>query len=99
MDELHDQEVRALVLAQLFDVHHVGVLDARGEQRLVQEHLAELLVVGELGMHDLDGDVAREAGRARAPRQEQRRHAALAQLGDSLVVSDSLPGAPHDLPG
>ena len=43
-------------------LHHVRVLDARGEARLVEEHRRELGVVREVRVEPLDGDRPREPG-------------------------------------
>ena len=83
------------MLAQLLDVHHVRMLNARREQRLVEEHLPELLVAGQLRVHQLDGYRSREARCADAAGKKQRGHAARAQVRNQLVVTDLLPGRPH----
>ncbi len=48
----------------LLRLHHVGVVETRGEASLVQEHVPELVLLEELGMHALDDDQLAEAPRA-----------------------------------
>ena len=45
LDVLHHEVVAGLALADLEDGDDVRVVDARGEARLVEEHLDELLLV------------------------------------------------------
>ena len=62
------------------------VVDARGEARLVEEHLDELFLAGEVRVQALDGDEALEAADAAEPGEEHRRHAAGRDLADQLVA-------------
>ena len=78
-----------LALADLEDGHDVRVVDARGEARLVEEHLDELGLLREVRVQPLDRDEALEAGDAREAREEHRRHAAAGELGDELVAVEA----------
>jgi hypothetical protein len=42
---LHHEEVRVVDLAEILDVHDVRVIDARRDQRLVEEHPHQPLVL------------------------------------------------------
>ena len=55
----HDVGV-AVVLAEVDDRHHVRVRELRHRARLAPEALELVLVLGELGVHDLDGHPALE---------------------------------------
>ena len=57
---LHDDEVRAVLLAPVVDADDVGVVEARGVLRLPAEPLDEARVAGELGEEHLDRDAAVE---------------------------------------
>ena len=61
-DVLHHEEQLVLAHDHVERGDHVGVLDARGEARLVEEHRRELGVVRVLRMQPLDGDGPEEAG-------------------------------------
>ena len=54
--------------------HDVGVPDARGEARLVEEHERELVLARQVWVRALDGDGAREAGRPEQAREVHRGH-------------------------
>ena len=65
VDVLHDQEVRRVLTgscrAHVVDEHDVGVLQVQRQARLVEKHLHEALVLGQVGQNALDGDRALEA--------------------------------------
>ena len=56
VDELHDQERQAVVLAVVEDGGDVGVDQSRGVQRLVAEAKGEQLLVVGVGTHHLERD-------------------------------------------
>ena len=56
MHVFHHEVVAAVGLPELLDAHHVRVVDARGELRLVDEHPAKPLVLREVIVNDLDRD-------------------------------------------
>ena len=60
------------------------MVDARGEARLLQEHLDELGLARQVRVQALDGDEALEAADAREPREEHRGHPAGRELGHEL---------------
>ena len=73
LDVLHDDEVRAVLLAVVVDADDVGVVEPRRVLRLAAEPLDEAGVARELGEEDLDRDLAVELPVAR---QEDVGHAA-----------------------
>ena len=96
---LHHQEVAAVgALPQLLDGHDVRVRDASCDSRLVDEHLDELLVVGEVVLQHLDRHVSLETGRPRALTQVERGHSAALQLGEHFVSSELGRGLAHAIP-
>ena len=56
LDVLHDDEVRAVLLAPVVDADDVGVVEVGGGLRLAPEPLDERRVGGELGEQHLDRD-------------------------------------------
>jgi hypothetical protein len=60
------------------------VVDARGQARLLEEHLDELGLAREVRVEPLDGDEALEAADAGEAREKHGRHAAGRQLGHQL---------------
>ncbi|MFO0553987.1 MAG: hypothetical protein U0271_36745 [Polyangiaceae bacterium] len=68
VDPLHREVEDLVFLTEVDDLDDVRVLDARGDLRLVEEHLFERRIVGEVGQNRLDGDGLREAASpSRAP--------------------------------
>ena len=61
LDQLHDHEVGAVVLAPVVDGDDVGVGEVGGGLGLAAEALDERLAGGELAVEDLDRDLAAEA--------------------------------------
>ena len=61
MDEVHDDEVGVLALADVEDRHDVGVVQAQAQARLVQEHPDEPLILDQPRKNALDGDLLLEA--------------------------------------
>ena len=85
LDVLHDDEELAALVRDVERLHHVRVLDPRGEDRLVEEHRREGFVLRELLVHALDRDELRVPPRAAAP-DEHRRHPARRELAEELIV-------------
>ena len=54
VDVLHGEEVAALGLAEVEDLHHVRVVELRGQLRLAEEHLHERRVLGQVRQDALD---------------------------------------------
>jgi hypothetical protein len=64
-------------------------MDARGEARLVEEHLDELGLAREVRMKPLDRDEPLEARHAGETSEEDRRHTAARELGDELEAVEA----------
>ncbi len=88
VDILQHQVGRALVLAGLDEARHVGAVQQGVDADLVAEHGGELLVAGAAGARALDHRQTAGAGPGRVAGQEDRAHAALAQLVDYLIAAD-----------
>ena len=91
LDVLHDQVVAA---GRSSPTSRMGTTFGwwmpRGEARLVEEHLDELLLVREVRVQPLDGDEALEAADAEDRAEEHRGHAARRELGHELVAIEPL---------
>ena len=75
--QLHHQvEDAVLGLTEVDDLDHARLVEPAGEPGLAQEALGGLAIVGQLGVHDLDRDLAIDRQLDRAV---DRAHAALAQ--------------------
>ncbi len=86
VDVLHDQVEDLVLLAEVEDLRDVGVLDARSDARLVEEHLLEAHVRGELREDRLDGDELLEAVLASLARDPDARHPPLGDGAQQLVA-------------
>ena len=84
LDELHDDEVDAVVGPGVEDRHEVLVADPRGRLRLPAEPPDEVRVVGELRREDLDGHGPAEH---RILAVVDLRHAAVAELVLDAIAS------------
>ncbi len=87
---LHDDVVALVARANLEDGNDVRVVDARGEARLLQEHLDELGLARQVRVQALDGGEALEAADAREAREVHRGHAARRELGHELEAIELL---------
>ncbi len=92
-DQLHHQERRFLLFAEVEDLHHIGVVDGRGETRFVQEHVDESTFVAQRWQQDFHCEQTAEAGHAATTHGEHLRHASARELRDDLVAIDALPDA------
>ena len=90
-EELHDHEVAVLVLAQLHGLDDVRVVEAGREPGLVQEHLHEVGVVGEVIVQALHHDVLLEPRRAADPGQVDLGGTAQREQRQDLVLAEALP--------
>ncbi len=90
VEVVHRQEVVPPLDADLVGLHDVGVVEARGEARLVEEHGDEVLVPGELLPEELDDEELVHPHRPGHHREEHRRHAPLPEEGDDPVLSDAI---------
>ena len=87
LDELHHEDVVALVRDDVEQRDDVRVADRRGGARLAQHARAALDIAGGVGRQHLERDVAIEPLVARAP---DLAHRALAELRDEPVRPDEV---------
>ena len=78
-----------LGLAEIVDVDDVRMLEHRRHPRLFEQHVDERLLRREVRVDELDDDELLEPGRSALDRELDLGHAALADLGDQLVPSES----------
>ena len=95
LDVLHREVVQSTIDAELLDMDHVGMADLRADPRLVDEHVHEPRIVGQVRVDHLERDAAGESRRAVPPRQIQRGHPTRPQPLDDLEPADPLPGREH----
>jgi hypothetical protein len=103
-DEAHGDVEQPVGLACVVNRNDVGVVDRRGDVRLSNESLPELLVPGELGREDLEGDLPAEShllgdvDDAHAAAAEHRFDSEPGDLGSNTCVSRHFEGSVHYLP-
>ena len=90
LDELHREEVRALLDPELVDGDDVRVAQGDGRLRLLDEATHELLVERELVPDLLDDELLLEAARAAQRREHDARHAAARELAFEHVLAEDL---------
>jgi hypothetical protein len=88
VEVLHGDPVGVVVLAEIEDLRDVRVVDARGDARLVEEHVDELIVLDEVRVDALDRDPLLEAAGPVHARQVHAGHAAGADLVDDAVAAE-----------
>ena len=88
VEQLHDDEVLAVVLADVVDRADVRVVERRGDARLPPESLERVGARGELGRQELQRDLAAEADVFGAVDDA---HAAAAEAIEDPVVADGGP--------
>ena len=73
------------------------MMEARRDSRLVEKHLGELVIVGEVLVHQLDGIEALEPVSSRAAGHVHGAHAAPRDLTEQLIGGEcrSTPAPPH----
>ncbi len=76
VDELHGDEVLALVLAKLVDPDEARMIELRGEPGLVEEHVDEVALAGQMRQQALDHRERRVVAGALGAGQEQLGHTA-----------------------
>ena len=89
LEQLHHQEVRVALVPDVEERADVGVIQGGDRLGLALEALAALLVLGEGGGEDLDGDAAVEAGVLPPP---DLAHSAGADRRQELVRPEPRPG-------
>ena len=92
VDVLHGDEVRAALVAEVEDLRDVRVVQPRRDPGLVQEHLHELLVLGEVRQDPLHHQLLLEALEADLARQMDLGHPAHGELPDQLVLTEVFGG-------
>ena len=87
-DELHhDEERTSRVAAQIEGLHDVWARDVCGQAGFVEEHLHEVLVVGQRRQHTLYGDELLEAGFAQHSRGVHLGHPSGCDPEEELVAA------------
>ena len=74
VDELHRDEVVPVRFAEIEDRDDVRMVELRGEAGLVEEHVDELLVAGEMRKNPLEADLLLEPRCSSLPREIDLRH-------------------------
>ena len=85
LDVLHHQAQALFVALDGEGGDHVGVADARGEPRLVEEHRDEVGLVGDVRVHHLERHQSFEAAFAEDLGEIHRRHASLGKRTYNFV--------------
>jgi hypothetical protein len=86
-DVLHRDVRDAVVLVDVVHVDDVRMVEQRADAGLVEEHLHDPRIVGELGAEPLDDDLLLEAGHRGLPREIDLGHAADREATDQRVTS------------
>ena len=87
LDVLHREEVTAVVAPDLQGLNDVGVAQAGGEPRLLEEHRDEDVVVDELRPQLLDHEQLGEPGRPLEHGEVHHPHAPAGNLGDETILA------------
>jgi hypothetical protein len=85
---LHGQVVLGLRLAEVVDVGDVGMVQARGDPRLVQEDLDELVYLAQLGEDPLEHHHLLHPARSTLHRQVDLRHAPAGEPAQDAVAPE-----------
>jgi len=91
VDVLHGDVIGLLVFIDVEDLHHVRVVDDRGEPRFLEEHLHESPLVGQRRQDAFEDDPAREAADALLTGEVDLGHTSLGEGFDDLVLADPSP--------
>ena len=93
VDELEHEHRLAVALEDVVEAHEVRVLEPRECRRLALEPLAQLGVVGDPGVQDLEGDVAAQPLVTRPP---DHAHAAAPDLrAEAIAVGEDVVDVLH----
>ena len=92
LDVVHDEVEAVVALADVHDRNGVRMVDARGDAGLVEEHVDELALFGEVRVHHLDGVEPLEPAGAGEPREPDAPHAAAREQRDELVAVEHAAG-------
>ena len=92
VDEVHDDGDLIVLGDHVEHAHHVGVLDAAHQARLVEEHREELAVAREVRVQPLDRDDPAEAASTEEAPEVHARHPAARDLVVDGVPPDDLHG-------
>ena len=84
---LHADEVVALNFPELVGRDDVRVLEPRGDTRLVEKHLSQLLAVGEMRKDSFERNCLDEAFDPAALRQIQTPHATLPEQCEQSIAT------------
>lgn len=84
---LHGDIILALNLAEIEDLHHIGMVQTYRDFGLVDKHLNELIIVDKAGQNKLDREFFLEAGRPESLRAKDLGHTA----GADLIKQDISP--------
>ncbi|EAU66782.1 hypothetical protein STIAU_1016 [Stigmatella aurantiaca DW4/3-1] len=87
-DVLHGDEVALADLPQIMDLHDVGVVELGGEPGLVEEHLHEAGVLGQMRADALDDDGRLQPLPIHLVGQEDLRHPPNRDAVDELVLAE-----------
>jgi hypothetical protein len=90
VEQLHDEIEDAVVLAEIEDLRHVGMFDARRDLGFGEKHALEAGIGRERGEHGLHRHELGEAARAAQARRPYDGHPAAADRSEQLVASQGL---------
>ena len=96
---LHRDEVLAVRARELVDARDVAVAQHARDLRLVDEHLDEVVVLGEVREHALDRDEVRLAVRVEGLRAIDLRHPAERDAIEQVVAAELLSPSHRRRPG
>ena len=92
VDPLHDDEGVLAFFSDVEDARDVGVLDLRGDARLVDEHFLKSRILRILRQDHLDDHEALESLSTAEAGEPDRRHASICQRAKELVAVESIAG-------
>ena len=93
LDVLHGDVRQAIVFVDVVDVNDVGMTEQRADARLVEEHIDDAWILGELALEALDDDFFFEAGHRGLAREINFGHAAGGEAAHQFVTIAERHGA------